>query len=388
MTHDAIVIGAGPAGVTAALALARQGRSVALVEKTAFPRRKVCGEFISATSIPVLRASGVEEAFRDLAGPEVRRVALFAGERVAEAAMPARHGYGRALGRDVLDTLLVERAAAQGIECHQPARAVGVESHAEGHAVTVERTDGQAAHLRAPILVAAHGSWERGSLPTDLGKVNAPSDMLGFKAHFRSATLAPGTMPLLAFPGGYGGIVWTDDSRLSISCCIRRSVLAELRARHGGSASEALEAHLRASCRGVRETLRNAVLQGPWLATGPIRPGIRPRFAADVFRAGNLAGEAHPVIAEGISMAMQSGALLAQALDGIDLRSAPGRADAGARYARAWHRTFASRIHAARAFAWLAMRPATLEMAVGAVPSLLTLGAQLSGKTRLAALGR
>ena len=388
MTHDAIVVGAGPAGVTAALALARQGRSVAIVEKAAFPRRKVCGEFISATSIPVLRASGVEEAWRDLAGPEVRRVALFAGERIAEAAMPARHGYGRALGRDVLDTLLMERARAQGIERHQPARATAVESGARGHAVTVERADGPPVVLRAPVLVAAHGSWERGSLPTDLGKVNAPSDMLGFKAHFRGATLAPGTMPLLAFPGGYGGIVWTDDGRLSISCCIRRSVLTALRTRRGDGASGAIEAHMRNSCRGVRETLQGASLDGPWLATGPIRPGIRPRYAEDVFRAGNLAGEAHPVIAEGISMAMQSGALLAEALEGIDLRSAPERAAAGARYARAWHRTFAPRIHAARAFAFLAMRPATLELAVGAAPSLLTLGAQLSGKTRLAALGR
>ncbi|HTJ02570.1 MAG TPA: FAD-dependent oxidoreductase, partial [Methylovirgula sp.] len=50
MLYDAIVIGAGPAGATSALALARRGWSVALIEKTLFPRRKVCGEFISASN--------------------------------------------------------------------------------------------------------------------------------------------------------------------------------------------------------------------------------------------------------------------------------------------------------------------------------------------------
>ena len=52
MRHDALIVGAGPAGSAAARLLAQAGWSVALVEKAEFPRRKVCGEFISATTIP------------------------------------------------------------------------------------------------------------------------------------------------------------------------------------------------------------------------------------------------------------------------------------------------------------------------------------------------
>ena len=55
-TLDALVVGGGPAGSTAALVLARAGWRVGIVEKCAFPRRKVCGEFISATTWPLLRA--------------------------------------------------------------------------------------------------------------------------------------------------------------------------------------------------------------------------------------------------------------------------------------------------------------------------------------------
>ena len=55
-----------------------------------------------------------------------------------------------------------------------------------------------------------------------------------------------------------------------------------------------------------------ARLQGGWLATGPIRPGIRLPAQCGVFLVGNAAGEAHPVVAEGISMAMQAAWLLAR----------------------------------------------------------------------------
>ncbi|MCV3210895.1 NAD(P)/FAD-dependent oxidoreductase [Mesorhizobium sp. YC-39] len=396
-THDAIIIGAGPAGTSVALTLARHGWAVALVEKSAFPRRKVCGEYMSASNLALLDRLGIGEAWRANAGPEIRRVGLFSGETCVEAPMPhakdepSANGFGRALGRDILDFLLLQAARSAGVEIFQPYRAVAIERDGDMQTVQIQAGD-ETTMLRAPVIVAAHGSWEPGPLPSQLEKANRPSDLLGFKAHFTGSSLAPDLMPLLAFPGGYGGMVWADHGRLSISCCIRRDMLAQLRKhKHHGpehqghvSASDAVFRHLMDSCRGIRDALETAHLDGPWLAAGPIRPGLRSCYEGDIFRVGNAAGESHPIVAEGISMALQSGWLLAS-----ELACAPagraGREAAGRHYAAAWKGLFSTRVYAAAAIARIALRPgsaALMEATVRNFPKALTLGAQLSGKIK------
>lgn len=382
---DAVVLGAGPAGGAAALALARAGRAVAIVEKAGFPRRKVCGEFLSATNLALLDRLGVGKAWEAAAGPKVARVALFSGEARIEAPMPSGGGFGRALGRDRLDTLLLDAACDAGVTVFQPWQAVGIRKTGAVQSVALASKDGQTT-VTAPVVIAAHGSWEPGTLPTQSRHAHGPGDYLGFKAHFHGAALAPDLMPLLVFPGGYGGMVWADAGRLSVSLCIRRDALEAVRARFRGlPAGEAVGAHLAAHCAGARDVLAGAALHGAWLAAGPIRPGMRAPFADDIFRVGNLAGESHPIIAEGISMAMQSGWLLADALAPVDLFDAQARAGAGRRYADAWRRQFVARIRAAALLAGLTRVPAAAALvafAAGRVPRLLTWGATLSGKTK------
>src|SRR5687767_13155715 len=100
---DALVIGGGPAGSASAILLAQNGWAVALVERMEFPRAKVCGEYLSASNLPLLDRLGIGSEFRREAGPPVRRVGLLAGETVLVANLPRPSipgsDWGRALSR-------------------------------------------------------------------------------------------------------------------------------------------------------------------------------------------------------------------------------------------------------------------------------------------------
>ena len=390
---DALVIGGGPGGATTALLLARAGWSVAVVERQAFPRRKVCGEYLSAANWPLLESLGVAEAFDRRSGPEIRRVGLLAGDSFVGAKLPlprtgAPARWGRALSRERLDTMLLDRAAACGAAVLQPWRAVELRACGDGFVCFAERQGGDGSRqLRSPIVVAAHGSWTPGRLPTE-GRPRAkrPGDLFGFKASLQGASLDEDLMPLVSFAGGYGGLVHGDAGRTSLSCCIRRDCLERLTRGAGETAGQAVLDYLLSQCPALRRTLGRATCDAPWLSAGPIRPGLRAAYRGGVFQVGNAAGEAHPVVAEGISMAMQAGWLLARRLieSGDSRRSPAGRDCVGSDYARDWMRAFAPRIRAAAAIAHWAMRPAAVRASLPLIrsyPRLLTWGALCSGKT-------
>ncbi len=56
---DVAVVGAGPAGASTALLLARKGLHVLLIERSEFPRTKACGEYLSAGTVRLLEQLGV-----------------------------------------------------------------------------------------------------------------------------------------------------------------------------------------------------------------------------------------------------------------------------------------------------------------------------------------
>jgi 2-polyprenyl-6-methoxyphenol hydroxylase-like FAD-dependent oxidoreductase len=397
-SFDAVVVGAGPAGASTALLLARAGWSVALVERQRFPRRKVCGECVAASNLPLLDALGIGDAFARLAGGELRRVALFRGAETIVAPLPAARAplppYGRALGRDHLDSLLADRAEAAGAARFQPWALQAIDGGPGRFRLRLQTVGGpgEALEVHASLVVAAHGSWE--PLPSErpaLRRARKPSDLFAFKANFRHAAIAADLLPVLSFRGGYGGMVVADEGLATLACCVREDRLGHDRdERRGERAGDVVEQILRRECAGVAAALERAQREGAWLATGPIRPGVRLGAGDGVFRVGNAAGEAHPIVGEGISMALQSAFMLASLLgperaalvDAHDAVAAQRRAMA--RYEALWRDRFTTRLRIAAMFAQVAMRPAlsrTLWPIPRRWPGVLTLGARWSGKT-------
>src|SRR5205085_4409575 len=93
--------------------------------------------------------------------------------------------WGRAVGREHLDTELLDAAERAGARTHQPWTALSIEERAEGGRVTIVDRDGGTRTIDARVVVAAHGSWEGGSLPSHpQARRHRAADLLGFKAHF------------------------------------------------------------------------------------------------------------------------------------------------------------------------------------------------------------
>lgn len=397
---DALIVGAGPAGSTASILLAEAGWRVALIEKQVFPRRKVCGECVGATNLPLLQSLGVSAAFARAAGPELLQVALLQGNRSVVADLPpAGNGasrWGRALGRETLDTMLLEQARSSGVQVMQPWALQAFRGGAGNWQCDVrDTTSTKTLSLQSAVAIDAHGSWE--ALPFERAhRAGHDSDLLAFKANFTGAALKTGLLPLLSFAGGYGGMVIADQGVLTLACCVRRDQLAAWRRTSPGlTAGDTVELMLRRDCAGVRVALEPASRVGPWLAAGPLRPGIHLRSNDQTFRIGNAAAEAHPIIGEGMSMAFQSAWLLCEHLKAAKARSnlatIAWQRGVGRAYAKDWHRQFGPRLRLAAAFAHLAMRPALAAPLMSLIrfwPGLVPMGANWGGKTSFPTLTR
>lgn len=405
---DVLIMGGGPAGASAAIGLASAGWRVTLVEQHPFPRQKVCGECIAAGNFHLFDELGVGPEVRQLAGPALKVTGWMNAGSTVTASLPrcvsGFDEYGHALGRDILDTLLLQRARRVGVEVIQPARVRSVRGNPGEFYCEVAENDGASmTTFRSSLLIDARGSWESGPRFEVSNPIADParapkkaSDLFAFKAIFRQSMLEPGFLPVIATSGGYGGMVVANDGRTTLALCLRRDALPSIRARHRGvSAGLALESDLRESCHGVSHALRGAQRQGAWLTVGPIRPGIRLSASPGIYRVGNAAGETHPLVGEGISMALQSSRLLVETLLAQANRTPDtwrlNRAHlsvAHRNYEKAWRAAFTPRLRFAAAYAHIAMRPALsapVGMALRQWPALLTLAARVAGKARPAA---
>ncbi len=156
IVSDVLIVGAGPAGTAAAIALQNSGRSVTVIDKAAFPRDKCCGDGLTTLALRELETLGLEP--ERVAGWFDVDAALLRSPsgREVEVPLPDTGLYAAVAPRRSLDDELVQLARRRGAVIHDGHAFSRLDISANDH-VTVEVED--LATIRARYVIAADGMW-------------------------------------------------------------------------------------------------------------------------------------------------------------------------------------------------------------------------------------
>lgn len=347
--YDVAVVGGGPGGSTLAALLARRGVSVALIERDAFPRDKLCGEFLSYDALPVVERLGV-----DLDGtPAIERCRIVSRSRTYEFALP--HA-ARGVSRLRLDEQLFRTAGAAGATLLERS---AVERISRGRLLVGGRD------FVARVVVGAWGRW--GRFDAQLGRDFVRDRVhrnFGFKRHYvRTRTTDPGVraIELHSFDRGYLGVNDIEGGLTNICGLVHASRLTGHKGRW-----ESFVDTLRQEEPGLDALYAGVVPdQDGFLSSEPVV--FRPRAAVEqgVFMIGDASGILDPLTGNGMAMAIESALLLAPLVVRLLARPDERRAIESEYVAR--HREeFAPRIRWSRAISRLLSRPVLLDLAMRA----------------------
>jgi flavin-dependent dehydrogenase len=297
---DAIAVGGGLAGAAFALELARRGRRVAVIERTAAPTLKVCGDFLSREARELLAHLGLDIAA--LGATRITTLRLVTAERTASAELPFA---AAGLSRLALDEALLAAAQAAGVEVIR------------GEAVTALRPtkggveiDIGARTMRAARVALASGKHNMRGWPRRAGSMTA------FKLQLAPAAAAAraldGVVQLATYRGGYMGACRVEGGEATI-CWL----MDERRMRTLGPDWRGHLEYISRSCSGVGDLLAGALFlseRPAAIAAIPYGYVRRTAIAENVFALGDQLAVIPSFTGDGTSLALSSGVGAAQAV--------------------------------------------------------------------------
>lgn len=306
-----VVVGAGPAGSSAAFHLASAGRPVVLIDRATFPRDKACGDGLTEPALRDLAAMGLDPAavpsWREVGAtsfvsPSGRELQLDTGRKRPRLAIAAR---------SELDAALVELARRAGAVVHDGARLVGAAAVPGGIRLELDNGD----ELRAPTVVGADGAWSplRRAL-------EGPSEPRLAKWHSSRLYLegADGPAAERAFVWferdllpGYAWAFPLGDGRVNVG-------VGSLRAAGGGGGWIVRRTDRLLTSAPVRQALGSGARPASRALVWPIPTEMRRyRLVGEqgrVLYVGDAADATDPMTGEGIAEALLTGRLAAEAI--------------------------------------------------------------------------
>ena len=310
---DVIVVGAGPAGSATAYHLAQAGLDVLLLEKTAFPREKVCGDGFTPRAVKQILAMGVDP---DPANGWIRNQGLriIAGGMRLELPWPELASfpdYGLVRTREDFDEILARQAQKAGARLHERTAVTGPVLDALGRIVGVsartsdaDGSKGDELEFRAPLVVAADGNSTRLSLAMGLRKRDDRPMGVAVRTYYTS----PRTDGDRLLPG-YGWIFGVGDGTVNAGLGILNSSTAFGKVDYKDLLRRWLDTTPEEW--GFREENRTQPIRGAALPMGFNRT---PHYTRGLVLVGDAGGMVNPFNGEGIAYAMESGAMAAETI--------------------------------------------------------------------------
>ncbi len=366
---DVAIIGAGPAGSTLAALLRLRRFSVALIDRDAFPRDKLCGEFLSYDALPIVEALGLTPALDSAGSPFIRHCRMVGRHRTLSFDLP--HA-ARGVSRLLLDDLLHRRAIEAG----------ALEIPATATTLSDDGVNTSAGPISASVVVGAWGRWGRFDTQLERGFVRDHSHRnFGFKRHYRamessSGGTPPETIDLHSFRGGYLGVNAVEGGLTNICGLVHARRLAGLR----GKWDSFVETLRQEEPTLDRLYQASSPAQNGYLSSEPVIFRARSACESGILMVGDASGVIDPLTGNGMAMAMQSAVLAAGAIGQI-LDRASDRPKIEGTYRTDHAAMFGRRIAWSRAIGALLTRPALLNAALLSVRSS-AVGSFLARRTR------
>ena len=308
--YGAVIVGAGPAGSSLAIRLALADRRVLLVDKSCFPRDKVCGEYISAECTKHFAELGVNSLIESIGATAITETAFYTrGGR--HFAVPSDWFGGRValgLSRAEMDTALVQRARDLGVHVIENGRMV--EALPDGTAL-IRINERAEIRLRADLFVDATGRTR------SLSKLIAPTRTreskpthIAFKAHVRDAGILPTRCEIYGYSGGYGGC-----NRIELDKYNLCYIASARDARRLSSNPEHLLRSVVFENAQAQRSLSEAKICSPWLAVPITRYGRGiPAPCQNLIAIGDAAAFIDPFTGSGMLMAFEGARIAAEAI--------------------------------------------------------------------------
>ncbi|MDI1241064.1 MAG: FAD-dependent monooxygenase [bacterium] len=313
--YNVVIVGAGPAGSSAAIRLARSGRNVLLVDKASFPRHKLCGEFVSPECLDHLEVLGVIPQV-DRHGPQPIHKTVFysSGGRsfsVSSRWLAKNNGDSIGLSRRSLDQILLDRAGECGVDVLTETSVLDL-SVMNGQPVhlSLRSSDGVPHGVTASIVIDATGRGRYVAKKFDAATAARKAGQVAFKAHLQGARIEPGACEIFSYPGGYGGCSQVEGGVFNLCFIVDAALVRSV----GSDPIKVLEATVLKNRRAA-EVLADIAVEGEWISVPIVRYGsMDPAPSPGIIAIGDAAAFIDPFTGSGISMALESSRIACKAI--------------------------------------------------------------------------